>query len=118
MVRQELEDRARRYAAARGIEVDWAEPLGYGQAGCVWRTKPNKTAIKAFERQRNYSVELQVYQRLSREGITDIFGLAVPRLYDYDDDLLIIEIGIVEPPFILDFEKCHLDVPPDFPAEV
>jgi hypothetical protein len=116
MNHQELECRAHLYAQAHWCDINFTKSLGHGEAGCVWRTE--RTAIKVFERERNYSVELQVYQRLSRKGITELFGLAVPRLFDHDDDLQIIEIGLVEPPFILDFEKCHLDAPPDFSPDV
>ena len=36
----------------------------------------------------------------------------VPFLVDFDQELLIIEISIVQPPYLLDFGKVYLDHPP------
>lgn len=47
-----------------------------------------------------------------------IRGHAVPVLCDTEDSLCVIEMEIVEPPYILDFAKATIDVPPDFPPEV
>jgi len=35
----------------------------------------------------------------------------------HDDDLLVVEMLVVTPPFLLDFAKAHLDSSPEFPAE-
>jgi hypothetical protein len=48
---------------------------------------------------------------------TDLRGFAVPELVDFDDDLLVVEMTIVSPPFLLDFGKVHLDRRPEFSAE-
>lgn len=45
-------------------------------------------------------------------------GCAVPRLVEYDDQLFVIEMTIVKPPFVLDFASAYLDQPPDFSSEV
>jgi hypothetical protein len=42
----------------------------------------------------------------------------VPQLLRFDDDLWIIEMGIVQAPFILDFAKCWLDEPADYTPEI
>lgn len=39
-------------------------------------------------------------------------------MHDSDDDLLVIEMDIVSPPFLLDFGKCYLDRKPDYSPEV
>jgi hypothetical protein len=111
-----LESSARDYAESRGLEIDFAHPLGFGQDGRVWKSF-HKTAVKALERSRNYTAERECYQRLLDADVTVIDGLNVPRLIDFDDRLQIIEIGIVAPPYLLDFGKAHLDARPDFPAE-
>ncbi len=111
-----MESNARLYAAARDIEIDFSKPLGFGQDGRVWQSA-QKSAIKALERLRNYTAERDSYQRLLVADVTQIDGLSVPRLIDFDDELLIIEIGIVKPPYLLDFGKAHLDHPPDFSSE-
>jgi hypothetical protein len=86
--------------------------LGHGEDGTVWSTDA-KTAIKAHRRFKNYRIELGCYQRLQAHAIREILGLAIPQLEGWDDDL-----GIVEPPRILDFGKAYLDYPPEYPPEV
>lgn len=111
-----METKVRGYAAARGLDVDFAQPLGFGQDGRVWKTL-QKTAVKAVERLRNYIAERDCYQRLLEADVSIIDGLNVPRLVDFDDELQIVEMEIVKPPYLLDFGKAHLDVRPDFSAE-
>lgn len=36
---------------------------------------------------------------------------------NHDDDLLVIEMSLVKPPFLLDFASVHLDRAPDFSAD-
>ena len=117
MASSELEIRAREDANLNSIVADFANPLGDGTDGSVWPTN-RKTAVKALQRQRNYRCERDCYQRLKEHQITVIDGLAVPRLVSHDDVLWIIEMDIVSPPFLLDFAKAYLDVPPDHTAEV
>lgn len=47
-----------------------------------------------------------------------MLGFNVPRLLRADDELFVIEMTIVSPPFVLDFAGAYLDTPPVFPAEV
>lgn len=35
-----------------------------------------------------------------------------------DDELWVVEMEIVSPPFVLDFAGAYLDAPPDFPDEI
>src|SRR5262249_31538951 len=45
-------------------------------------------------------------------------GYAVPQLIGYDDNLWIIEMTVVTPPYIIDFGKAYLQkTPPDFSPE-
>ena len=46
--------------------------------------------------------------------MTSIHGFAVPRLIDFDNELLAIEMDVIQPPRILDFGKVTLDRAPDF----
>jgi hypothetical protein len=112
-----LEERARRYGELAKIEIQFERALGAGTDGAVWKTDRH-SAVKAFERQTNYRLEVECYNRLASAGVTEIDSFAVPRLIDASDDLWVIEIEIVTPPFLLDFGKVHLDRPPDFSAEV
>jgi hypothetical protein len=70
-----------------------------------------------LEREHNYRLERESYQRLQAAGVTELRGFAVPELIDFDDELLVIEMTIVSPPFLLDFGKVHFDRRPEFSAE-
>jgi hypothetical protein len=116
MTNAELFSRAVSYATRRSLEVNEAMRLGYGNDGAIWLTNM-QTAIKAFARIDNYRIELECYQRLRDATVTSIRGFEVPQLIDFDDELAVIEMSVVKPPFLLDFGKVHLDKRPDFPAE-
>ena len=64
-----------------------------------------------------YNREKGCYQRLLKHDVNEINGLAVPEFIDFDDELQIIEIGMVKPPYLLDIGKAFLDKPPDYTAE-
>ncbi len=85
--------------------------------GAVWETN-RKTAVKVLERQTNYDLELECYRRFQAAEVDSINGFWVPRLVGFDDSLLVIEMEIVAPPFIIDFAKVRLDRPYDFSEEV
>jgi hypothetical protein len=112
-----LEQRVREYAHSREIAIDFESPLGAGTDGCVWQTD-RMTAVKALARRHNYNQELECYRRFKSAGVTQIGGFSVPELVDHSDELWIIEMGIVDAPFILDFAKVYLDRPPDYSPEV
>lgn len=99
------------------MRIDFDNPLGFGTDGYVWKTD-RPSALKALEWEKGYRREQQAYLRLRINDITEIDGFAIPRLIDYSDRLLTVEIGIVSPPFILDFAKAYLDRPPEFSPEV
>ena len=108
------------YASRHNLQL--VERLGYGVHGIVLvaedKGKPGKTAVKAHEHFEPYLQERQVYQRLQEAGITAIMGFHVPELIRYDDELRVIEMTIVTPPFVLDFAGARLDFPPEFSEEV
>jgi hypothetical protein len=107
--------RAKQYADAQGLLI--VKELGAGTDGAVWKTSKN-TAIKVFERPRIYNTELASYQRLQEEGVRKLGRFNVPSLVEWDEVLLVIEITIVSPPYLIDFGKVYLDHPPDYSAEV
>ena len=102
----EAEQRARLYSLNRKRAIEG--PLGDGIDGGVWRTD-KKTAVKACFRETSYVNERDCYRIFLEKGITDIHGFAVPHLFDYDDALMVVEMAIVRPPFILDFGKVYLN---------
>lgn len=109
--------RAQFYATARGSAI--VARLGFGLDGVVWQTD-RQSAIKVFERAAAYQIERDVYQRLLQCQVTEINGHAVPVMIGHDDELHVIEMSLVQPPYLLDFAKAQLDRSPelDFPREV
>ena len=67
---------------------------------------------KPFSRKFKYDSEIACFERL--DGVQDIGGLAVPFLIDFDASLMVVEMSIVDPPCIVDFGKCYLDIPPEY----
>ena len=98
MSNTDLLRRAQTYAARRSLEIDPARRLGYGNDGAVWQTH-QWTAVKAFERMQNYRTELECYQRFRTAKVTIIRGFEVPQLVDFDDELAVVEMSTVKPPF-------------------
>lgn len=109
--RDELDARVMRYAAATGARIEAF--LGLGAQGVVYSTD-RETAIKAHGLVAAYLRERDTYLRLMSHGIRDLRGLKIPTLHDFDDELCIIEMARVSPPYLLDFGGAFLDVAPDF----
>lgn len=118
--KEELIRRADLYAQRHALVL--GEQLGFGVHGIVFvatsKAKPGRVAIKIHEREVSYRQERDVYLRLREHGVSQVRGCHVPRLLRYDDELWVIEMGIVIRPFVLDFADAYLDRPPDFPDEV
>lgn len=112
---QDLYDVAIRYATARHIRL--IDPLGRGKDGTVFASD-RAPAIKAFRQPEAFNRELACYQRLLEMSVDEVLGHHVPRLFDENPVLYVLEMTIVKPPFLLDFASAYLDWPPDFSAEV
>lgn len=113
--REEIWERANQYAAEQGRTL--IGQLGYGYDGSVFATE-RQSAIKVLRFERLYQRERDVYLRLRSEAIIDIAGFSVPQLIHHDDRLWVVEMGIVAPPFVLDFAGAYLDRRPDYPDDV
>lgn len=50
-------------------------------------------------------------------GVRSLQGFSIPDWIGQSDELWVIEIRIVSPPYLLDFGKAWIDEPPDFPAD-
>ena len=105
--------RASEYCKVAKSKIVSNPALGHGTDGSVWRTT-NGTAVKAFIYEKNYRDELECYLRLKKNKITDIIGLAVPEYEDSQDDLMIVEMSIVQKPYLLDFGKVYIDRMPPY----
>lgn len=116
----ELRTRAEEYCGRNGITL--GDQLGFGVHGSVFAAENHANgmhiAIKAYEQERFYRRERNVYLRLREFAVTHVRGAAVPLLLGHDDDLWVIEMSIVSRPFVLDFAGAYLDHPPDYSEEV
>jgi len=101
------------YADSKGIAVDFQAPFGEGQDGTVWPTSRG-SALKLFYRPANYEDERNCYLILQAAAVEKVGCLNVPKLVDYDDSFLAIEMGMIKPPRLLDFGKVHLHRPPPY----
>ncbi len=109
----ELFRRADAYCKSRKIRVHGKEKLGHGSDGSVWRTS-RPSAVKALQAQKTYQNEVECYKRLAADHIQELCGLHVPLMEGFDDDLMVIEMSIVTPPYLLDFGKVSIDTPPPY----
>ena len=111
----DIEHRAERFAEKHGGKISGG--LGAGFDGSVFVTSRH-SAAKVFRFEPLYQRERDVYLRLQHKGITSVMGFQVPQLMDFDDALWVVEMTIVNPPFVLDFAGAYLDQRPDYPEEV
>ena len=120
---EDLIERARIYCDHRKRILLLEEKLGSGVHGSVFCCRQHydivgKNALKIHERVESFVRERDVYLRLRELQIKSVRGHAVPRLIDFDDDLLVIEMSVVTRPFVLDFGGAWLDRPPEYSDEV
>jgi hypothetical protein len=107
-------DRLSKFLVKTGISLE--RPLGWGYEGLVYATA-GKTAIKAYRHAELYENERNVYFRLRDCGVKSVQNFSVPTLIAWDDELLILQMSIASPPFILDFAGAYLDKKPPFSEE-
>lgn len=110
-----LESVAKQYANDRGLQI--IGQLGYGYDGTVFATN-RQSAIKVLQFERLFQRERDVYLRLRQHSVLSVQGFSGPQLIEFSNELLVVEIGIVAPPFVLDFAGAYLDKAPDYPDEV
>ncbi len=111
---QQAEERAQGYTKEYGILLN--QKIGFGNDGVVWKTN-RESVLKAAMRLEPYERERDVYRRLMDLELSQVHGFAIPRLLNYSNKYLVIEMELVIPPFVIDFGKAYLDQPPDYPAE-
>jgi hypothetical protein len=115
-----LKSKVEAYAVAHQMQL--LEPLGSGVDGNVWQvmSKQNSwpTAVKLNRHLAAYERERDCYIRLLENEISEVLDCSVPQLIAFDDHWRVIEMTIVDRPFVLDFAGAYLDFPPDFSEEV
>jgi hypothetical protein len=91
---------------------------GPGQDGFVMESS-KMTAVKFFDRKQRFTREAEVYSVLRTKGIQIIEGHNIPRLLNIVPNLAVLEISVVDRPFILDFAGAKLPHEvPDFDEEI
>jgi hypothetical protein len=102
-----------------------AARLGSGFHGIIFNAVGNlkagqsgRTAIKVHQYPEPFRRELAVYQRLASIQVHEILGFNVPQMLNHDLALQILEMTVVERPFVLDFAGAYLDLYPEFSDEV
>lgn len=95
------------------MSIQQEDRIGFGTDGSVWHSSRD-TAIKACYRKDNYRDEVRCYEIFKNRKIRKIKGLSVPILEGCDDELLVFEMTIVEPPYLLDFGKVYVNRPPPY----
>jgi hypothetical protein len=108
-------DRLDRYCFRHGIFR--TVELGAGKDGTVYGTSRG-SAVKIHERVESYSRERDIYLRLRDCSVSKAWIFHIPRLLDFDDECLVLEMSIVTPPYLLDFASAYLDERPDFSEEI
>lgn len=98
--------RAEQYAKLHRKKI--VRMLGWGKDGIVLETDSD-TAIKALRHDLSYKKERDVYKRFRDREVDDIDGFSVPKLIDFNNGLLVVEMGIVSPPCVIDFAESRLD---------
>lgn len=77
-----------------------------------------EVALKVHLRREPFELELETYLRLREANVVQVLGFNVPQLLGYDTELLVLEMTVVQQPFVLDFAEVRLDFPIEFPDEV
>ena len=93
--RQQLLERAQKYADANGIRISSIVEFGHGMDGSVW-VSDRESAIKVIRNRKNYADELESYRRLKSANVRFLCGFAVPQLIGFSDELRVIEMDVVQ----------------------
>lgn len=112
----DLEAKMREYARQHQLKFNIKGQLGEGTDGAVWATSKN-SVIKVIQREKTFEIERSCYMRLQERRISEVDGLAVPRIIEFSRELKIIEMTLVHPPFLLDFGKAYIDEPSPYTPE-
>jgi hypothetical protein len=102
----DLRQKAEKYCHKNNLQL--GKSLGHGLQGIVF-VSDQQSAIKVHASQVAYLRERDAYKRLSKNQVRQVRELIVPTLRAFDDSLLIIEMSLVSPPFIVDFGGAYLD---------
>lgn len=106
-----MEDEAREVITQYLSPDHIVKKLGGGVNGIVFSTSRG-SAVKIFQLREGYTQELRAYQRIDACGVWEVCGFTIPHLLKWSDNRLLIELSIVQPPYLLDFASCCIDKDP------
>ncbi len=108
-------ERAELYAKQNNLTIE--KQIGGGFEGVVLGTS-RKTAIKSLNNLALYRQERDVYLHLKAKNTSNVKGFQIPQFIADDDNLWVIEMTLVSPPFVLDFAGASLLRKTDFEPEI
>lgn len=85
--------------------------VGSGINGIVFFTSRG-SAVKIFARRADFTKELYAYKILEERDVSEVCGFNVPHLVASSEENMIIEMSLVQRPFLLDFASCCIDIDP------
>ena len=95
------------YCRRNSCAIDPNGEFWWGLDAYLWQST-NYQIIKVHRYKDRFHRELGTYQRLQDRGIERLKGFRIPQLLHYDEELQILELSFVSPPFILDFVEVGL----------
>lgn len=102
----ELLERRDAYCSSHAVVIQFEQP-DWGLDAYLWRTNV-ETIVKVHRYEERFQTELAAYNRLAERRVVRLKGFEFPQLVDYDQELHILELSIVSPPYILDFVEVGL----------
>ena len=110
------------FVECRRRQLEPLGPLGSGMHCNVFRAGSSSAAgevlLKVHLRRYPFEQELETYLRLREAMVTQVLGFNVPQLLGYDAELWVLEMTVVQQPFVLDFAEVRLDFPLEFPDDI
>ena len=102
------------FCQRNSCEIDPMGEFWWGLDAYLWQLD-NYQIMKVHRYEERFRRELEAYQRLLERGMVRLKGFRFPQLIHYDEELRILELSFVSPPYILDFVEVGLGKrPPNF----
>lgn len=95
------------YCRRNSCEIDPNGEFWWGLDAYLWQTT-HYQIIKVHRYKERFRRELEAYQRLQERGIERLKGFRFPQLVRCNEELRILELSFVSPPYILDFVEVGL----------
>lgn len=107
--REDCLRRAHVYCHERSLDI--VELRGWGVDAVVWQASDDRI-LKVFRHASQYVQEQSVYRHLQERNVRKLQGFRIPDVVDVDDELWVLGLTFVRPPYILDFAAATLGSQP------